>query len=138
MRLKFQSGLTFLSVCLLPLAAQERAAKNAVVIDDDGTVHVPAQAVPMSGFLSKEAKAYVTQHLKDMQNPQVLAQDNGVPRFMKGYLERQKVLYPVDRDDTKIAGVHAYVYTPKAGVSIANRDRVLINLHGGGFSGCWP
>jgi acetyl esterase/lipase len=92
----------------------------------------------MSGFLSPEAKAYVTQHLKDMQNPHMLAQDNGVPRFMKGYLERQKVLYPVDLDDTKIAGVHAYVYTPKAGISAANRDRVLIDLHGGGFSGCWP
>ena len=93
----------------------------------------PAQAVPMSGFLSPEAKAYVTQHLKDMQDPHMLAQDNGVPRFMKGYLERQKVLYPVDRDDTKIAGVHAYVYTPKAGISAANRDRVLIDLHGGGL-----
>ncbi len=138
MRLKFQLGLIFLSLCLLPLAAQQRAAKNTVVVDDDGTVHVPAQAVPMSSFLSPEAKAYVTQHLKDMQNPQVLAQDNGVPRFMKGYLERQKVLYPVNRDDTNIAGVHAYVYTPKAGISAVNRDRVLIDLHGGGFSGCWP
>jgi hypothetical protein len=138
MRLKFQLGLTFLSLCLPPLAAQQRAAKNTVVVDDDGTVHVPAQAVPMSGFLSPEAKAYVTEHLKDMQNPYMLAQDNGVPRFMKGYLERQKVLYPVDREDTKIAGVHAYVYTPKAGVATVNRDRVLIDLHGGGFSGCWP
>jgi acetyl esterase/lipase len=44
----------------------------------------------------------------------------------------------VDRDNTKIAGVHAYVYTPKAGISAANHDRVLIELHGGGFSGCWP
>jgi monoterpene epsilon-lactone hydrolase len=31
-----------------------------------------------------------------------------------------------------------YVYTPKAGISDRNRTRVLINLHGGGFSGCWP
>ena len=30
----------------------------------------------------------------------------------------------------------AYVYTPKGGT--ANSRRVLINLHGGGFSGCWP
>ena len=29
-------------------------------------------------------------------------------------------------------------YTPKSGVSAKNKDRVLINLHGGGFSGCWP
>ena len=138
LRWKLRLGSMFLGLSLLPLAAQEPDAKNTVVIDDDGTVHVPAQVVPMSGFLSPEAKAYVTQHLKDMQNPQVLAQDNGVPRFMKGYLERQKVLYPVDREETKIAGVHAYVYTPKAGISAVNRDRVLIDLHGGGFSGCWP
>jgi len=128
--------LMFLS--LLPLAAQQQRARKSVIVDDDGTVHVPAQAVPMSSYLSPEAKAYVTQHLKDMQNPQVLEQDNGVPRFMKGYLARQKVLYPVDRTDTTIAGVHAYVYTPKAGIAPANRDRVLIDLHGGGFSGCWP
>ncbi|MGB6942482.1 MAG: alpha/beta hydrolase, partial [Bryobacteraceae bacterium] len=138
LRWKLWLGSMFLGLSLLPLAAQEPDAKNTVVIDDDGTVHVPAQVVPMSGFLSPEAKAYVTQHLKDMQNPQVLAQDNGVPRFMKGYLERQKVLYPVEREETKIAGVHAYVYTPKAGISAVNRDRVLIDLHGGGFSGCWP
>jgi acetyl esterase/lipase len=127
-----------LSLSLLPLWAQERAAQKTVVVDDDGTVHVPAQAVPMSGFLSPAAKAYVTQHLKDMQNPRMLAQENGVPRFMRGYLERQKALYAVDRADTRIANVHAYVYTPKAGISAANRDRVLIDLHGGGFSGCWP
>ena len=27
---------------------------------------------------------------------------------------------------------------PKSGVAARNRRRVLINLHGGGFSGCWP
>src|SRR5437879_3522400 len=94
--------------------------------------------IPVSSFLSPEAKAYVTQHLKDMQNPKMVAQENGIPRFMKGYIERQSALYPVDRIDTKIGGVHTYVYTPKAGISEPNRNRVLINLHGGGFSGCWP
>jgi len=139
MRLRILLG-ALVGTALIPIQSQGQAParNNNVVVDDDGTVHVPAQAVPMSSFLSPEAKAYVTQHLKDMQNPQMVAQDNGVPRFMKGYLERQKVLYPVDRDDTKVAGVHAYVYTPKAGISASNRNRVLINLHGGGFSGCWP
>ncbi len=137
--MKLLTSIIFIGAGLAPLYSQEPArARNNVVVDDDGTVHVPAQAVPMSSFLSPEARAYVTQHLKDMQNPQALAADNGVPRFMKGYLERQKVLYPVDRQDTKIAGVHAYVYTPKAGISAVNQSRVLVNLHGGGFSGCWP
>jgi acetyl esterase/lipase len=117
--------------------AQERGARSgaSVVIDDDGTVHVPAMAVPLSSFLSPEARAYVTQHLKDMQNPDALAQVDGIPRFMRGYIERQNTLYSVNRQDTQIAGVHVYIYTPKG---VATTSRVLINLHGGGFSGCWP
>src|SRR5512146_1888235 len=109
-----------------------------VIVESDGTVKVPAQTVPISPFLSSEAKSYVTQHLKDMQNPEILKQDAGVPRFMKPYLERDYAVFAVDKKDEKIGGVHAYVYTPKEGVSTSNQNRVLINLHGGGFSGCWP
>lgn len=111
---------------------------NPVTVDADGTVHVPAQSVPQSAYLSPEAKAYVTQHLKDMQSPPPSPQGNGVPGFMMPYLERQKILFPVQTSDTRIAGVHAVVYTPKDGISVQNRERVLIELHGGGFSGCWP
>jgi acetyl esterase/lipase len=130
--------IILVSTSLLPVAAQAQGpGQKNVEVDDDGTVHLPAQAVPVSSLLSPEAKAYVARRLKDLQNPQMLA-DNGVPRYLNGYIERQKVLYPVDREDTKIAGVHAYVYTPQAGIPAANRSRLLINLHGGGFSGCWP
>jgi epsilon-lactone hydrolase len=120
--------------------AQDRAGSEPkkVVVEADGTVEVPAQAVPISVFLSPEAKAYVAQHLKDMQDPEILKQDSGVPRFMKGYLARDYELFPIERNDEKIGGVHVYVYTPKGGVSEKNKDRVLVNLHGGGFSGCWP
>lgn len=109
-----------------------------VVIDADGTVHVPAQTVQPSEFLSPEAKAYVAQHLRDMQDPEAVKQDAGVPRFMKTMLERDRALFRVDRKDGKIADVHVYDYRPAAGISERNRTRVLINLHGGGFSGCWP
>ena len=120
--------------------AQDRAGSEPkkVVVEADGTVEVPAQAVPISVFLSPEAKAYVAQHLQDMQNPEILKQDSGVPQFMKGYLARDYQLFPVEKMDQKIGGVHVYVYTPKEGVSAKNKDRVLVNLHGGGFSGCWP
>ena len=132
-----------LAVCLIfPArgAAQNEPPSSPpkVVVEADGTVEVPAQSVPMSSFLSPEAKAYVTQHLKDMQNPDILKQDAGVPRFMKGYLARDYELFAIDKKDEKLGGVHVYVYTPKSGVSEKNKDRVLINLHGGGFSGCWP
>jgi epsilon-lactone hydrolase len=132
-------------VCLfrllaLPVPAQERpsAGSPKVVVRTDGTVEIPAQFAPVSAFLSQEAKAYLTQHLKDMQDPEVLKQDAGVPRFMKPYIARDYELFAVDRKDRKVGGVHVYTYTPKSGVSEKNKDRVLINLHGGGFTGCWP
>jgi epsilon-lactone hydrolase len=120
--------------------AQDRPAgeQPRVIVRADGTVEVPAQAAPVSAFLSPQAKAYLTQHLKDMQDPEILKQDAGVPRFMKGYIARDYELFAVDKKDEKIGGVHAFVYTPKDGISARNKKRVLINLHGGGFSGCWP
>jgi acetyl esterase/lipase len=119
-------------------AASPETRSPTVAVEDDGTVHVPAHAVPLSEFLSSQAQAYVAQHLKDMQHPERLVQVDGVPQFLQTYLARQRALYPVQRRDTTIAGVHAYIFTPKAGVSARNRHRVLIDLHGGGFSGCWP
>jgi monoterpene epsilon-lactone hydrolase len=118
--------------------AQAQRGREKVVVQTDGAVEVPPQTVPVSSFLSPEGKDYVTEHLKDMQNPEILKQDAGVPRFMKGYLARDYELFAVEKKDEKVGGVHAYVYTPKPGVSAKNQDRVLINLHGGGFSGCWP
>lgn len=123
------------------MAAQETAAAPAqpkVVIQAGGTVEVPAHSVPLSSFLSPEAKSYVTDHLRDMQDPEKVKQDDGVPRFMKHYLQRDEEQFALERKDEKVAGVHVYTYVPKAGIAAENRKRVLINLHGGGFSGCWP
>ncbi len=122
-----------------PLAeSRDHPKPPDVVVQPDGTVDLPAESVPVSKFLSPEAKAYLTQHLHDMQDPNMTYADKGVPRFMAPYLERQKTLFAVDLEDTKIAGVHAFVYSPKTGIQPRNKRRVLINLHGGGFSGCWP
>jgi monoterpene epsilon-lactone hydrolase len=68
----------------------------------------------------------------------MLVQKDGIPPLLSPYIARQRALYSVDRKDTTLAGVHAYVYTPKDGIADRNKSRVLINLHGGGFSGCWP
>jgi epsilon-lactone hydrolase len=109
-----------------------------VDVEPDGTVHMPAQSVPVSGFLSAEGKAYLTEHLRNLQRPELLVQEKGVPPLLAGFIARQRELFPVDRDETTIGGVHAYVYTPRDGIAAANRDRVLIELHGGGFRDCWP
>lgn len=120
-----------------PSVAQNATAPS-VGIEKNGTVHVPAHSVPMSSLLSAEGQAYVTGHLLDMQNPAMRGEENGVPVLLKRYLARQKELFPVERKDITIGGVTGYEYLPKQGVSAANRNRVLINLHGGGFMSCWP
>lgn len=126
------------SIPFSAVAQEGGPAAAKIVIEADGTVDAPARNVPLSAVLSPEAKAYVTEHLRDMQNPDKLKSDDGVPRFMKHYLERDREMFPLNRKDTDIAGVHVYDYTPKAGTAPRSKRRVLINLHGGGFSGCWP
>ncbi len=130
----------FAGLLFLPAAPAQTHAKspNPVTVESDGAVDVPAQSVPQSAYLSPEATAYVTQHLKDMQHPPPSPQGDRVPGFMEPYVERQKVLFPVETSDTTIGGVHAVVYSPRNGISARNKDLVLIELHGGGFSGCWP
>ena len=141
-RLQARRGLLTLAAALLLIAtaaAQDAAPKPpAVKIETNGTVQVPVHSVPMSSFLSPEGQAYVTEHLLNMQRPEMLVQKDGIPVLLAPYLERQHALFPVEKRDTTIGGVHAWDYTPKNGVAPANRDRVLINLHGGGFVGCWP
>lgn len=126
-------------VAVWMLAAQtKQPAVQRVPVLADGSVEVPAETVPMSKFLSPEAKAYLNKHLHDMQDPAMTYIAKGIPRFMVPYLERDKVLFPVTVEDTTIGGVHVYVYEPVGGVKASERGRVLIDLHGGGFTGCWP
>ena len=120
------------------MCAAESFAQGGVTIATDGSVQVPAHTVPLSSFLTPEGKDYVAEHLRNMLRPEMLVQEGGIPPLLAGYLARQREVFAVERRDTTIGGVHAFEYLPKEGVTARNRDRVLINLHGGGFSGCWP
>lgn len=131
-------GFIAVTVACSTQETQDPSEPLPVVVDADGTVHVPAMKAPVSPFLSAEGKAYLIQHLKDMQSPEKLVQNEGVPVFMEPYLARQRELFEVEKEDTSIGGVHAYDYRPAEGIANDNQRRVLINLHGGGFSSCFP
>jgi len=134
--------LGWIALCVAGMAqaqAQAQAPGRAVTVDDDGTVHVPAHVLPPSEYLSPEARQYLRDHLKP--DPALLrggGPDSGVPPLIAGYLARQKEVFAVERSEITVGGVHAYDYRPREGITARNRDRVLINLHGGGFMGCWP
>ena len=144
MPFKFRLIVTAASCCLIFPAGKLKAQDSQpvpqpkIVIQADGTVEAPARIVPPSALHSPAAKAYMSEHLHDMQSPEKLKAEGGVPAFMKHYLEHDTETFALDKKDVQIAGVHVYDYTPKAGPSARNKARVLINLHGGGFTGCWP
>ena len=135
--------LTVVAAAFSPLAlavaqTQPATPPQKIVIEADGTVQEPVRSVPLSTFLTPEARSYVTDHLNQMQDLEMVKQDNGVPRFMLPYLEQDRAMFALNRTDGKISGVHVLTYVPKSGIIKQNDKRVLINLHGGGFSGCWP
>lgn len=56
--MKLLSFLILIGAGMAPLYSQGRApARNNVVVDDDGTVHVPAQTVPMSGSSARKQRS---------------------------------------------------------------------------------
>ena len=121
--------------CLAGFSALAQPAR--VAIDVDGTVHMPEQAVPITEFLSPAGQDYLREHLLGLQNPASQKLIDGVPALIAPYLDRQREQFLVTKADTTVGGVHAVIYEPADGIATQNRDRVLINLHGGGFSGCW-
>ncbi len=108
-----------------------------VVVGSDGAAQVREFALPFSNLASPEAKAdFIERASHPLPSP---TQD--IVAFRKGLddalslpmLARQNARYAAAMEPRTIGGVYTEVFTPKDGVATENKDRVLINLHGGGF-----
>ena len=113
-------------------------APDYVRLEPDGTVVMPQQRVPPSSFLSPEGRKYLYEHLHNLQTPNMVAPTSGTPPLLASYLDRMRASFPVKRSELTIGGVQALEYLPAGGVAPGQQSRVLIDLHGGGFMGCWP
>jgi len=130
--------LALIAAAVLPEAA--RAAENPGVrpqVDAGGVAHLRAMAVPASEYLSPESRS---KFIALFSNPKPQPAERDISRLREydeqknaPFVARDEVLYPVNIEPRTIGGVHTQVITPKAGVAPENRDRVLINLHAGGF-----
>jgi len=106
----------------------------------DGTVVLAGQEVPVSNLLSPEGAEYLRHLIVDKpfgSGPPLAditaerARQGGIMQvFLQPTLER----YSVTITEERIGGVVTDVVVPAEGIAPENQSRVLINIHGGGFT----
>jgi epsilon-lactone hydrolase len=108
------------------------------VASPDGSMKLPGFTVPYSMFASPESLKRFREVLAESK--QAPDWEGGIEAPRRFYdkinsdrAERMKKLYPVKLSTQTIAGVGADVVEPADGIAPNNRQRVLINLHGGAF-----
>lgn len=116
-----------------PTTAAEAPQRDTSYIDAQGTAHV-TRVVPVPMDLSPEARASLSRPEPDQGPPQPLAERR---KMTDAYTARARVewtkICPNTIAEETMAGVPVRVVTPE-GMPEANMDKVLLNLHGGGFN----
>jgi epsilon-lactone hydrolase len=114
-------------------APAQVAAGDSATFDGDGTAHI-VRVVPMPATVSPEAQKYLENLTKKSNAAQTLEQRRaGTDAWRARQSAEAKRLFPVKVEETTTAGVRTDIITP-LDAPAGNRDRVLINLHGGGFN----
>jgi len=115
---------SLVSLFALPGAfAQSQPADAYTTFDSDGTAHIK-RAVPVPKTISPEAQALM---ISGRWMPPSGTEE------ATSYKERMNATYPVHVEATTFAGVKVWSVTPKRPAA-NKRDRLLICLHGGGFT----
>ncbi len=116
-----------------PTTAADAPKSDTSFIDDKGTAHV-TRVVPVPQTISPQAQTILSRAEPDQGPPQPLSERR---RLTDEYTARARVewtkLCPNQLIDTRIAGVPVHIVTPD-GMPDRNKDKVLLNLHGGGFN----
>jgi acetyl esterase/lipase len=120
------------AVAPMPTTAAQAPTRDTSYIDAQGTAHV-TRVVPVPKTISTEAQRRLSRPEPDHGPPQSLVDRR---KGTDAYTARARVewsrLCPNQIVEEKIAGP-VRIVTPE-GLPEANRDRVLLNLHGGGFN----
>jgi acetyl esterase/lipase len=116
-----------------PTTATEAPKTDTSFIDDKGTAHV-TRVVPVPQTISPQAQKILSHPEPDQGPPQPLSERR---RLTDEYTARARVewtkICPNQLIDTRIAGVPVHIVTPD-GMPDRTQDKVLLNLHGGGFN----
>lgn len=116
-----------------PTTAAEAPNSDTSYIDAQGTAHV-TRVVPVPSDLSPQAQKFISRAIPDQGPPEPLAvrRSRTDAWAVRAAAEWSK-LCPNNLVNETMAGVPVRVITPE-GMPESNRDKVLLNLHGGGFN----
>ena len=112
--------------------AATAVSHNSSYIEPDGTAHV-GRIVPVPQSLSPQAQATLRRPAMDADVPEPLEKRRAMLDAYTARAEKQwQKLCPVTIANDTVAGVPVRRITPLT-VPAANADKVLLDLHGGGF-----
>lgn len=107
--------------------------QDSATFDPDGTAHVN-RTIPMPTTISPEAQKWLASLAQSTPGPEDLAtRRKRTDEWRVRQSAEAKRLFPVNVEETTTAGVRTDIITPLS-TPAANRNLVLINLHGGGFN----
>ena len=108
-------------------------SEGSAAFDPDGTAHL-TRVVPMPSTISPEAQKWLASLTRTTPGPESLAERRKrTDEWRVSQSAEARRLFPVNVEETTIAGVRTDIITPLS-TPDENRNRVLINLHGGGFN----
>ncbi len=123
------------SLVAVSLKAQttSRPPQDTATFDANGTAHI-TRVVPMPTTISPEAQQWLASLTHNKSGPETLAERRAhTDAWRKFGSGEARKYYPANVEETAMAGVRTDIITPLT-MPDANRNRVLINLHGGGFN----
>jgi epsilon-lactone hydrolase len=116
-----------------PTTAGEAANRDTSYIDEQGTAHV-TRVVPLPLTISPEARQFLSRPAPDQGPPESLAERRArTDASTDAARVAWSKICPNRIVEDKIAGVPVRIVTP-IDIPAEHRDKVFINIHGGGFN----
>jgi len=141
--MKFRVCILTLSLGTLTACSNNRMAQQADpsvpqgdsnYIDAQGTAHI-TRVIPLPKTISPQAGEYLSRPVANPGPNQTLAERRARTDAMQLHdSEQNRALYPVNIASSRIAGIPVRIVTPIDPIPAGKAGRVLINLHGGGFT----
>jgi monoterpene epsilon-lactone hydrolase len=130
------------TVAVLLLAMFAACVKRSIpqsdssYIDGHGTAHV-TRVIPVPETISPEAQQWLAEPVSDAA-PEVSVAENRsrAEKWQETLAKDMQSMYPTRLSKDTIAGVPVRVITPPK-IPAGKSDRVLLNVHGGGFQADW-